>query len=64
MCENDEDNKGAEDMAKLVENAKIDVEQSISKSLDEVQQIREGKLPKRSYKNMISSVREKLSEES
>ncbi|WP_156857771.1 MULTISPECIES: hypothetical protein [Oceanobacillus] len=50
-------------MANVVEDVKVDIEQSISRSLDEVQQIREGKLPKRSYKDMIARVREKLSEE-
>ncbi|GGN64223.1 hypothetical protein GCM10007971_31920 [Oceanobacillus indicireducens] len=63
MCENGNYNKGDEDMANVVEDVKVDIEQSISRSLDEVQQIREGKLPKRSYKDMIARVREKLSEE-
>ncbi|WP_077602997.1 hypothetical protein [Oceanobacillus sojae] len=63
MCENGKDNKGDEDMA-VMEDVKIDAKQSINNSLDEVEQIRKGTLPKRSYKEMIARIREKLSEES
>lgn len=60
---NGKNKKGDEDMAKLAEDIKIDVKQSIYDSLNEVSQIRDGKLPKRSYKEMIARVRDKLSEE-
>ena len=58
MCEN---NKEEKDMA-IVESVKVDVKNSLVKSLDEVKDIRNGKLPKRSYKEMMNQIRENLKE--
>jgi len=58
MCEN---NKEEKDMA-IAESVKVDVKNSLVKSLDEVKGIRNGKLPKRSYKEMMNQIRENLKE--
>lgn len=58
MCEN---NKEEKDMA-IAESVKVDVKNSLVKSLDEVENIRNGKLPKRSYKEMMNQIRENLKE--
>lgn len=44
------------------ESVKNDVEKSLLKSLNEVDNIRNGKLPKRSYKEMMNRIREDLKE--
>ena len=44
------------------ELSKVDVKNSLMKSLKEVEEIRNGKLPKRSYKEMMQRVRENLKE--
>ena len=58
MCEN---NKEEKDMA-IAESVKVDVKNSLVKSLNEVEDIRNGKLPKRSYKEMMNRIRENLKE--
>lgn len=65
MCDNNDSKniKGDEEMA-VVNEVKIDIKQSIKNSLDEVEKIRQGKLPKKSYKETIREVRQQLSEES
>jgi hypothetical protein len=57
VCDQEEE----KDMA-TVEGVKVDVEKSIAKSLNEVKDIRSGKLPKRSYKEMMNRIRENLKE--
>lgn len=44
----------------MKKDAKIEIESSIVESMNEVQAIREGKLPKKSYKEMIKRVREQI----
>lgn len=44
------------------ELSKVGVKDSLMKSLKEVEEIRNGKLPKRSYKEMMQRVRENLKE--
>jgi hypothetical protein len=56
--------KGVEGLSKIAEDVVVEVKQSVNHSLNEVEQMKDGQLPKRSYKDMISRVREKLSEES
>lgn len=46
----------------VVEDVKVDVKDSLKKSLKEVEDIRSGKLPKRSYKEMMKRVRQNLKE--
>lgn len=53
---------GDEDM-NVTEDVKIDIKQSINKSLDEVEKIEKGLLPKRSYKHMLERVKQRLDEE-
>lgn len=57
MCDKEEN-----DMT-VTENVKIDVKKSLAKSLQEVEDIRKGKLPKRSYKEMISRVKKEIDED-
>lgn len=63
MCDSNKDLKnvkGDENMAVTEEEVKIDVKKSIIHSLNEVEQIRKGTLPKKSYKDMIARVRESI----
>lgn len=53
--------KEEEEMA-IAESVKFDVKDSLVKSLEEVDRIRNGKLSKRSYKDMIKRVRKDLDE--
>lgn len=48
----------------MKKNARIEIESSIVESMKEVQAIREGKLPKRSHKEMINRIRVALEKES
>ena len=57
VCGNEEE----KDMT-TTELVKVDVEKSIIKSLNEVEDIRSGKLPKRSYGEMMKRIRENLKE--
>ena len=41
---------------------KVDVKKSLSKSLEEVELIQKGKLPKQSYKEMIERIRNQTDE--
>ena len=56
MC-NDKEGK---DMNMTYE--KVDVKNSLNESMKEVQKIREGQKPKRSWRNMISRVRDDLNQ--
>lgn len=65
MCDfhkKDINRNGDEDM-NVIEDVKIDIKQSINKSLDEVEKIEKGLLPKRSYKHMLERVKHRLNEE-
>lgn len=61
MCEDDKNIKGDEDMA-VKEEIKIDINKSIFESVNEVKKIRDGKSPKRSYKEMLKDIREEISD--
>ncbi|MGG0667654.1 hypothetical protein ABE073_03905 [Lederbergia citrisecunda] len=50
-------------MVTINREAKNEIKNSIIESMEEVQAIRSGKLPKRSYKEMISRIKESLKEE-
>jgi len=52
VCEEEE-----KDMA-VAEIVKVDVKNSFMKSLKEVEDLRNGKLPKHSYKDMMNRIRE------
>lgn len=56
-------NKGDEDVSKVAYNVKVDLKQSITRSLHDIEKIEIGELPKRSYKHMIERVKQKLNEE-
>ena len=45
------------------DQVEIDVKKSIDNSLDEIEKIKNDKLPKHSYKHMLNRVREQLNEE-
>jgi hypothetical protein len=62
---NNKENKGDEKMTVTdMERVNVDVNKSIIESMNEVKDIRNGKLPKRSYKSMIADIKEELSGES
>lgn len=46
-----------------IQEVKVDVKESLLKSLEEVEDIRNGKLPKHSYKEMMKRVRKNLKED-
>lgn len=54
-------NEEEKEMA-VIQDVKVDVKESLLKSLEEVEDIRNGKLPKRSYKEMMKRVRKNLKE--
>lgn len=43
-----------------IQEVKIDIKDSLAKSIEEVESIRNGKLPKHSYKEMMKRVRKNL----
>lgn len=55
--------KGAKDMSKAIQDVSIDLKRSITQSFDDIEKIETGKLPKRSYKYMIDRVKKRLDEE-
>ena len=55
------DDKEENEMAILKDN-QADSKKVLKESIKEVEQIRKGKLPKHSYKDMINRVRESLEE--
>lgn len=66
MCKiskNDKHSERVEEMAKIIDNVKIDLKQSITQSFDDIEKIKNGELPKRSYKHMIERVKKQLNEE-
>lgn len=46
----------------IIQDVKVDVKYSLVKSLEEIEDIRSGKLPKRSYKEMMKRIKENLEE--
>ena len=62
-CHNNKTKKGADQMSKVVDDVKIDIEKSIVKSLDEMDKMETGILPKNSYKDMLKRVKQTLDEE-
>ena len=50
-------------MSKVVDDVKVNLRQSIDRSLNDIEKIKNGKLPKRSCKHMIERVKKKLDEE-
>ncbi|WP_153731828.1 hypothetical protein [Sporosarcina obsidiansis] len=46
----------------MIKDNQMDHIKTLSESINEVEQIRKGKLPKRSYKDMMNRVRENLKE--
>ena len=55
------DDKEENEMAILKDN-EVDSKRVLTESIKEVNQIRKGKLPKHSYKDMMNRVRESLEE--
>lgn len=55
----DKNCKGDEDMSKVANNVKVDLRQSIARSLNDIEKIENGELPKRSDKHMIERVKQK-----
>lgn len=60
MCDK---KRGDDKNMAVAESVKVDIQETIVKSLREVDEIRNGRLPKRSYKEMIERVKHKLNEE-